>query len=112
MYIKVAVKALSAHDATLAEASTAEQELNSRAYAAQACSQVVRVFAHCTKDRQKCLVTLPHRESLVTKVEGKLTHSLPNFVCLLDLRVISSSLDSSECFDNQAVFTLLPTSCV
>ena len=72
MHVQVAVKVLSAHNATPAQISSAEQEINNKAYAAQACSQVVRVFAHCTKDQQICLVMLPHADSLVTLVEGKL----------------------------------------
>ena len=46
MFTQVAVKILSAHDSTPAEVASAEQEIKSKAYAAKACSQVVRVF--CT----------------------------------------------------------------
>ena len=73
MWEQVAVKVLSAHDATAGEASTAEQEIKNKACAAQACSRVVRVFGHCTKDQQVRLVMLPPEESLVTLIEGKLT---------------------------------------
>ena len=74
VYIQVDVKILSAHDATPAEVSNAEQEIKSKASAAKACSQIVRVFAHCTKDQQVCLVMLPREDSLVTMVEGQLTY--------------------------------------
>ena len=66
---------MSSQHATPAEVLSAEQEIKSKAYAAQARSQGlgVKVFAHCTKDQQVCLVMLPHEDSLVTLVEGKLT---------------------------------------
>lgn len=73
----MSVKVLSAQDATPAEVFSAEQEIKSKAYAAQARSQVlgVKVFAHCTKDQQVCLVMLSHEDSLVTLVERKPTHT-------------------------------------
>ena len=74
----MAVKVLSAPGATAAEVSSAQQEMRSKAYAAQACSQVVKVFGHCTKDQQVCLVVLPHEDTLVTLLEGK-----PSFICQL-----------------------------
>ena len=74
VYIQVAVTVLSARDVMPAEAPSAEQQVEIKAYAAQARSQIVRVFAHCTKDQQACLVMLPHKDSMVTLVEGKLTH--------------------------------------
>ena len=72
MYSKVAVKVLSAHGATPADMSSAKEEINNKAYAAKACSQVVRVFAHCIKDQQGCLAMLPHQDSLAILVRGKL----------------------------------------
>ena len=73
----MSVKVLSAQDATPAEVFSAGQEIMSKAYAAQAHSQGlgVKVFAHCTKDQQVCLVMLPHEDSLVTLVESKLPHT-------------------------------------
>ena len=74
----MAVKVLSIPGATPPDMSSAEQEIHNKAYAVKACSQVVRVFGHCTKDQQVCLVVLPHEDSPVTLVEGK-----PSFMCQL-----------------------------
>ena len=70
--MQVASKVLSAPGATPADMSSAEQEIHNKAYAVTACSQVVRVFASCTKDEQVCLAMLPHEDSLATLVGGEL----------------------------------------
>ena len=75
VYEQVTVKVLSAHDATAEAASSAEQEIQNKARAAQACSKVVGVFGHCTKDQHVCLVVLPYEDLLVTLVEGKLAYT-------------------------------------
>ena len=89
----MAVKVMSAHGARPADASSAEQEIKSKAYAAQACSQVVRVFAHCIKHQQLCLVMLPCEQSLVTLVEGELRPHIR--VCVSDLKVEHPALCTS-----------------
>ena len=74
----MAVKVLSVHGAIPAETSSANQEINNKAYAAQVCPQVVSVFGHCTKDQELCLVMLPHEGSLMAAVEGELIHIWPH----------------------------------
>ena len=66
------MKVLSGHGASHSELSKAGKESDTKACAAQACSQVAPVCGHCIKDQQSCLVMFTYESSPVTLVEGDL----------------------------------------